>query len=99
VLRGAICTPASEPRLEQDSDDRADFAGPRVGIDFDGQPGAQLGGEIEYLVLGAAQHGAVQLNGQLIQVRRAVGHPAEVVLVRIASVVAVLLRRLFWFFR
>jgi hypothetical protein len=84
VARLALCTPASELGLEQDTDDRADFAGSRVGIDFDGQPGAQLGGEIEYLVLGTAQHRAVQLNGQLIEVRRAIGHPAELVLARVA---------------
>ena len=38
-----------------------------------------FGGSVEHLVLRAAQHHAVQLHGQLLEVRRAVGLPAEVV--------------------
>ena len=44
-----------------------------------GQPRAQLGRQVEHLVLRAAEHDAVELDAQLLEVARAVGDPAVAV--------------------
>ena len=67
---------------EEKVHDGPDFApaGPRRHVDR--QPRSDLRRQRQDLVLGAAQHHPVQLHGQFFEVRRAVGLPAEVGLLR-----------------